>query len=182
MTVDLGEGPDARLPELLESWGRAANALQEEELAATVRLQADLLRGWRNWDQALAAFRRVPAPRFADMQDRLFTQWKHLVADGWRDDRALTSSRRRWLERLGAFSVVPEMLSFWKRNLRWWVPDPALAGPRYDHCADWAKALWEMEAAAGRELLSQWVTTHHRRRNLWSALRARNVPVPGTQK
>ncbi len=261
--VDLRDGPNAQLPKLLEGWGQAARAMQEEELSATVRLQADLLLGWRNWDQALAAFRRVPQPRCSEIRDRFFSQWKtlvaekslervlyepltrtpgthwvhfladaawrgsdsqdyfcaslrswlveterdmetlrhfqdalallsrdldcnqqlsktspalaHLFSEGWRNDPSLRASRRRWLERLGAVSLVPELLAFWKRNLRRLVPDPALAGPDYVRCADWVKALWEIDAAAGRDLLRQWSTAHHRRRNLWSALRARNL-------
>ncbi len=36
---DVGDGPNIKLFELLEGWGRAANAVQKEELAAAVRLQ-----------------------------------------------------------------------------------------------------------------------------------------------
>ena len=51
---------DARLVDLLEIWGRSARALGEEEIATAARLQSELLENWKNWDKAIAAFRRVP--------------------------------------------------------------------------------------------------------------------------
>ena len=256
---------DARFLDLLEIWGRAAIALKEEEIAAAVRLQTELFEGWRNWDKAMAAFRRVPQPTFSVLRERLFTQWRELVAEksvghflyegygstkkphwvhaladavwegegsqasfcaslrqwlkaaeentetlrrseralarlsldldshswlspvsptlerllayGWSDDPALRVSRRKWLERLGAASLVPELLAFWKRNVQRLVPDPGHSGGTdYKSCADWAKALWEMNQPSCKELLHQWSVVHHRRRNLWRALRAKGLP------
>ncbi len=71
---------DARLLNLLQIWGRSARALQEEEIAAAARLQSDLLGDWKNWDKAIAAFRRIPQPRFAPLRERLFAHWRELVA------------------------------------------------------------------------------------------------------
>ena len=72
---------DVRLLNLLEIWGRAAMALKEKEIVAAVRLQAELLEGWRNWEKAIAAFHRVPQPTFSALRERLFIQWKELVAE-----------------------------------------------------------------------------------------------------
>jgi hypothetical protein len=72
---------DARLLDLLQIWGRSAFALQKEEIAAAARLQSDLLEDWRNWDKTIAAFRRIPQPRFASLRERLFAQWRELVAE-----------------------------------------------------------------------------------------------------
>jgi hypothetical protein len=72
---------DTRLVDLLEIWGRSARALGEGEIAAAARLQSELLKNWKNWDKAVAAFRRVPQPRFAPLRERLFAQWRELVAE-----------------------------------------------------------------------------------------------------
>ena len=98
-----------------------------------------------------------------------------LLANGQSDDPALRASRRR----LGVSALVPELLAFWKRNTRHLVPDPSYSGGAiYRNNADWAKALWEMNPTSCKELLRQWSVVHHRRRNLWQALRAKDLPVP----
>ncbi|MBI5210135.1 MAG: hypothetical protein HY927_09225 [Elusimicrobia bacterium] len=74
------EEPDDRFKQLLEAWMRAATALGREDSAEAIRLQSALLSSWRNWDKALAAFGRVPSPRFDAMRDRLFDEWRALVA------------------------------------------------------------------------------------------------------
>jgi len=261
----INEEPDARLLDLLQGWEHSASALEKEEISAAIRLQSDLLRGWRNWDKALAAFRRLPQPHCASLQERLFSQWRHMVAQksvgnfsyesyhdtpkshwvhvladaawqgedsrdsfcvslrewikevegdtetlrrsqnalarlcldldraswlssssptlvrllsyGWSDDRALLASRRTWLERLGASSLTPELIAFWKRNTRRLVPDPGHSeGADYKRCADWARALWEMDPSACKDLIGQWSAVHARRRNLWRELRAKDLP------
>jgi hypothetical protein len=259
---------DARLLELLKIWGPSAATLQEEEIAVAARLQSDLLQDWRNWDKALAAFRRIPQPRFAPLRKRLFAQWRELVAetsvasdvfdrdghrppkDHWvhalidaaweaegtqqsfcawlrqwlkateRDgetllhsqaalaclsldldgaawlssvsptmarllaynhsyDRALAASRRGWLKRLGASSLVPELLAFWRRNTQRLVPDPANSrGPDYRNCADWIQALRELDPTSCKDLLREWSAAHRRRRNLWRALQAKGLSMP----
>jgi hypothetical protein len=261
--------PDARLLDLLEICGRSAHALQDEEAAVAARLQSDLLKHWRNWDKAIAAFRRVPQPRFTSLRERLFAQWRELVAErsverglegpdrnpppkahwvhaladaAWEDkgkqnhfcawleqwlsateqddaslrraqtalarlsldldraawlssvsptmtrllaynqshDPALLASRKKWLERLGVSCLVPELLAFWRRNAQRLVPDPAVSGGSdYKSCADWARALWELNPALSQELLHQWSVAHRRRRNLWRALRAKGLSVSG---
>ena len=260
------EEPDARLLELLGAWEQAAGNLKNEEMAVAIRLQIALLRDWRNWDKALAAFHHVPQPHFSALRERLFSQWRDLVAEkslercldpwgktqgphwvhwlaeaawegpaghesfqaslrrwlveaerdaetlrraedvlarisldikgaswlsgvsptlvrllsySWSDDRALSHSRRIWLERVGASSLAPELLSFWKRNLWRMIPDPA--GSDYERCAEWARSLWEIDNVACRDLMGKWSVTHRRRRNLWKALRAKGLSVPVNQ-
>lgn len=259
---------DGRLLDLLETWQQAAKTLHREETSVAVRLQSDLLKGWRNWDKALAAFRRVPEPRFSPLRERLFAQWRELVAKksigdflygtdvlasksnwvraladaawegedsrdslyvwlrrwlktleeddetlrrsqgalarlcldldssswlspisptlgrllacGWSDDQALRMSRRRWLERLGVSSLTPELLAFWKRNTHRIVPDPGcVKGADYNACADWARALWEINPPSCEHLLARWSVVHQRRRNLWRTLRTKGLPIPG---
>lgn len=259
------EEPDARLLELLGAWEQAADNLKNEELTAAIQLQIGLLRGWSNWDKALAAFRRVPQPHFSALRERLFVQWRDLVAEksldrffdpwgktpgphwvhwlaeaawagpvgqesfhaslrrwlgeaerdaealrraqdalarisldidgaswlsnvspalvrllscGWSDDRSLSHSRRTCLERVGASSLAPDLLSFWKRNLRRMIPDPA--GSDYERCAEWARSLWEIDKISCHELMGTWLVTHRRRPNLWKALRAKGLPLPAS--
>lgn len=260
--------PDARLLQVLEAWENAARALKEGEAAAAIRLQADLLRNWKNWDKALAAFQRITDPGFFPMRQRLFTQWRdhvaeqslehvfyddgpiertqsphwihaladaawegqtgqatfqawlrrwlahaernpealrrsqnplarlsldietaswlsrvspalvRILADGWSDDPSVRASRRKWLERMGASFLVPELLSFWKRNIRSFIPDPArVEGSNYDRCAAWVQAFSDLQPEACREMLHRWSDMHRRRRNLWRALRKKALPV-----
>ena len=258
---------DARVLDLLQIWGRSASALQEEEIAAAARLQSDLLEDWTNWDKTIAAFRRIPQPKFTPLRERLFAQWRELVAERsvgsvhyglhgdppqephwvhaladaawngegsqdslcawlrqWLDaterdcttlclsqgalarlsldldsvtwlspvsptmarllaynqsnDPRLGASRRKWLKRLGAYFLVPELLAFWRRNAQRLVPDPAASGgPDYQGCADWALALRELNPTSCKELLLQWSVAHRRRRNLWRALQRKGLSM-----
>ena len=74
------EETGGRLLDLLDTWQQAAKALHREETSVAVRLQSDLLKSWKNWNKALAAFRRVPEPRFSSLRERLFAQWRELIA------------------------------------------------------------------------------------------------------
>src|SRR6266576_580425 len=139
---------DARLGDLLEIWGRSSRALGEEEIATAARLQSELLENWKNWDKAIAAFRRIPQPRFAPLRERLFAQWRELV---------------------------PELLVFWRRNVQRLVPDPAASRGDYESCADWVQALRELNPTSLKQLLREWSVSHHRRRNLWRALEAKGL-------
>jgi hypothetical protein len=76
-----GEKPDERFIFLLEAWQQAAAALGRNDTAEAIRLQSDLLACWRNWDKALAAFNRVPSQSLNAMRDKLFDQWRSLVAE-----------------------------------------------------------------------------------------------------
>ena len=70
----------AALP-LLESWRKVATGLGQEEMACALELQLAVSRRWADGDAALAAFRQVPPPRFSDMRDRLFADWRSLVVE-----------------------------------------------------------------------------------------------------
>lgn len=70
----------AALP-LLESWRKVATGLGQEEMACALELQLAVSRRWADGDAALAAFGQVPSPRFSDMRDRLFAEWRSLVVE-----------------------------------------------------------------------------------------------------
>ena len=92
-------------------------------------------------------------------------------------DRALETSRKKWLKRLGTSALVPELLVFWKRNVERLVPDPAASRGDYETCADWVQALWELNSTSLKQLLREWSVSHHRRRNLWRALEAKGLSM-----
>lgn len=101
-----------------------------------------------------------------------------LLSGRSRDDTALGASRRRWLERLAGPDLFSEVLEFWRRNTARLVPDPAhVRHAHYDRCAEWLRALFELDPEACRKLVRGWTTRHRRRRNLWIALRKLDLPV-----
>jgi hypothetical protein len=100
-----------------------------------------------------------------------------LLAYSRTNDRALGASRRKWLERLGASALVPELLAFWRRSVQRLVPDPAATHGDYEGCADWVQALRELNPTSLKQLLREWSVSHHRRRNLWRALEAKGISV-----
>lgn len=100
-----------------------------------------------------------------------------LIGGNGNAEPALRASRRQWLERTGCRSLLPELIGLWRRHGERLVPDPQQAGSSdYDHCADWVRALHELNPTAGRNLLARWETPHRRRKNLWKALRKRGLP------
>ncbi|MBI4800972.1 MAG: hypothetical protein HY796_00440 [Elusimicrobia bacterium] len=102
-----------------------------------------------------------------------------ILAYGWTLDKALLTSRRKWLSGLGTEALVPELQAFWKRNMLRFVPDPASnAGSDYEHCVDWLQALWEIDPDAAKRLLGEWGAVHWRRRNLWRWVRGKGLPMP----
>jgi hypothetical protein len=94
-----GEG-NASLQNLLQMWGRSARALQEEEVAVAARLQADLLKDWRNWDKAIAAFRCIPQSGFSALRECLFARWRELVATRSVDSDADRPEKPHWVHAL----------------------------------------------------------------------------------
>ncbi|HAH05674.1 MAG TPA: hypothetical protein DCM05_03965 [Elusimicrobia bacterium] len=102
-----------------------------------------------------------------------------ILGYGWAMDKALLASRRTWLHRLGATTLVPELQAFWKRNIHRFIPGPeSNAGSDYDRCVEWMQALWEVDSDAAKRLLGEWGAVHWRRRNLWRAVGKKGLPVP----
>jgi hypothetical protein len=100
-----------------------------------------------------------------------------LLAYNRTNDRTLGASRRKWLKRLGASALVPELLVFWRRNVHRLVPDPVASRGDYESCADWVQALRELNPTSLKQLLREWSVFHHRRRNLWRALEAKGLSM-----
>jgi len=164
-----------------------ADAARKSESGSTVF--SDQIRPWlRQMDEGRAAV-RISINDIARLTlDLDGASWLRresptlvrLLAYGWNDDPALRASRRKWLEHSGGPALIPDLLGFWRRNTERLVPDPKDAeSSNYDRCADWVRALHEIQPASGRKLLAGWSTLHRRRKNLWCALRKRGLPVPG---
>jgi hypothetical protein len=87
-------------------------------------------------------------------------------------------SRRQLVGRLRGAELFPEVLQFWKRNAPSLVPDPAQArGSSYGDCADWAAAVFELDRQAYDRIVLSWSKSHKRRRNLWQALKKKQLPL-----
>jgi hypothetical protein len=250
------------LGRLLQMWTKVAEALGEEEMAWALRVQAVLYPNWADGDVALEAFQAVPRPKFEDLAERLFSDWREMVAEaslGYEEEdednppapswvpglvdaaragragpsmfrrtlrrwlsrlnrepallmrslgalgrltldldtgsdlrrtspkllkllteqgeghRALRASRGKWLKRLEARGLWPELMRFWKRHAAGLVPDPVDLD--YHACADWLAAAGELDPGACKELLRRWSVAHRRRRSLWKTLGQRGFTV-----
>lgn len=62
---------DANVVRLIETWGRAASAVGQEELASALAIQALVAKKRDDWDAVLAAFQATAAPLEA-----LFSDWR----------------------------------------------------------------------------------------------------------
>jgi len=67
--------------ELLQYWRNAAVALSARDLACALQLQETLYLKWEDWDAVLDAIENVSEPEFADIRNKLFDDWRALVAD-----------------------------------------------------------------------------------------------------
>lgn len=96
------------------------------------------------------------------------------------DERGrLRATRRSWCARLGAGSLLPALLAFWRDNVTRFVPDPGNTIADYTAPADWLAASFEINPPAARELLARWAATYRLRRNLWRDLGRRGFSVAG---
>lgn len=93
--------------------------------------------------------------------------------------REVDAVRRQWLERLGGFALLPDVLACCRAHARSLVPDPADArASNYEECATWMAAIRELDPNVYRTILAAWSVAHKRRRNLWQALASRRLPLP----
>ncbi len=69
------------LPRLLRLWSRCALGAKRAELGQALRLQAALYEDWADWGKALAALQQAERAGFAPLADRLYADWRRLVAE-----------------------------------------------------------------------------------------------------
>jgi len=90
----------------------------------------------------------------------------------------LATSRRKGLKKMGEDDRLPAVIEIWKKHLCRIVPDPAdLHSSCYTECAQWMKALYELNRGEYGKLLAQWQKKHKLRRNLWRDMNALGLPI-----
>jgi hypothetical protein len=66
---------------LFSHWLKLAQILKDEETACALKFQLLTLRRWRDGDAVLEALRRFPSPKFDNVRERLFEQWKKVIVE-----------------------------------------------------------------------------------------------------
>lgn len=93
--------------------------------------------------------------------------------------KALAASRARWLKRMGAHALLPELLDIWKRHAEALLLDPAdVHDGRYDDHVRALAAVHKLSSDLYGKVVRDWAGTHERRRNLWAAIDKRGLPSP----
>jgi hypothetical protein len=101
-----------------------------------------------------------------------------LSSEVGRERAHLAATRRAWAKRLGAPSLLPEVLAFWRDAAVRFVPDPGASSSSYDASAGWLAAVHELNPPAAEALLARWAEVHRLRRNLWRDVAARGLSSP----
>jgi hypothetical protein len=109
----------------------------------------------------------------AGRQPRL-VKWLANLAS--RADPPLEASIREALRRVGCEVLLPELIAHFGRRLPGLVPEPdRVGGSDYRSCAEALAALRELAPEAASAILERWRGQHHRRPNLWKALRSAGI-------
>ncbi len=88
------------------------------------------------------------------------------------------ASRQAWLGKMQGDQFIPLVIECWKRNVMKLIPDPSHAHKSlYDEHALWLAVARELNPATCQKVIAQWKVNHARRKNLWEAIRNRDVPV-----
>jgi len=88
------------------------------------------------------------------------------------------TSRQAWLRKMQGDQLIPLIIECWKINVMKLIPDPSHAHKSlYDEHALWLAVAGELNPAACQKVIAQWKVNHARRKNLWEAIRNRDLPV-----
>jgi hypothetical protein len=71
---------DPAVASLLKRWIKVARAVGDEETACSLELQLAALRHWIDGDAILQALQRVPSPSFDRTRERIYEDWRSLIA------------------------------------------------------------------------------------------------------
>ncbi len=108
-------------------------------------------------------------------------EWPYLfkyVLSGEDKNSDRASSRQAWLAKMRGERFSGRLKRCWQDNVAVLVPDPSGAHKsRYDYHAKWLEVVREINPAAYWELIKDWRIAHKRRRNLWKAVDARDLPL-----
>ncbi|MDJ0762804.1 MAG: hypothetical protein QNJ97_07415 [Myxococcota bacterium] len=103
-----------------------------------------------------------------------------ILSSRYSESDLLDKSMKRWLKRLDGSALFSDIMAVWKKGIVHLVPDPAGArNSRYDHHAEWLKALFELNHPEYDRMVKEWREIHRRRINLWKAVSKQGLPVPG---
>ena len=102
---------------LLQLWSKVARANGLTETAWALDLQGTLCRHWENLDRSLVAFARSPSARSRETHDRLFVEWRSLVAERSTRDREAPS----WVDLLVDAAHKGMRKQSFARKLRGWL-------------------------------------------------------------
>jgi len=71
---------DPAIASFLKRWIKVTRAAGDEETACSLDLQLAILRHWTDGDAILQALQRVPSPGFDRMRERIYEDWRALIA------------------------------------------------------------------------------------------------------
>jgi len=66
---------------LLREWLKAAEALEQQGLAAALRVQVTIYRRDNDWDAAVEELKKIRSPRLVNLRDRLYSEWRDWLAE-----------------------------------------------------------------------------------------------------
>ena len=154
---------------LLESWGKVATGLGQDELACALELQVAVGRRWADGGAALEAFRRAPSPRFASMRDRLFADWRSLVVEATlgHETHERESPGLVWVHALvDAAREGADGAPSFRRAVRQWLEETARA-PATLQQSQGALGTLTLDLDVGSSLRRTWPTLHRLLSTRW---------------
>ena len=99
------------------------------------------------------------------------------VLNYYRYGELTKNSRIAWLKRMNGEKFLPLLMQCWKKNIGCLVPDPSNAHKsRYHDHAHWMAVVKELNSSIYTNMINQWKIDHHRRKNLWAALKEMDLP------
>lgn len=116
-------------------------------------------------DLAALAPDRAPCPRLLSMIDQ----------GGYRQTD-LAINRQKWLKKFGGEPFVDPLLNCWREHVAHLVPDPVNHNKSdYTPHARWLAVVHELNATMCQSIIANWQVEHHRRKNLWKALKVAGI-------
>ncbi|MCE5328936.1 hypothetical protein LLG07_01165 [bacterium] len=94
-----------------------------------------------------------------------------IIKNNWSDRSDSTISRCKWLKKLSADKILPDVMKCWENNIADLVQDPSKAYKSdYTDNARWLSAVHEVNPGACEKIIYQWKIDHKSRRNLWKSV------------
>lgn len=88
------------------------------------------------------------------------------------------ASRQAYLQQFAPAELWVQVMDYWQTNLHTFVPDPSSAqASDYTQQVQWMAALQEINITSYEKLLALWQIEHHRRSNLWKAMKHQSLDI-----